>query len=62
MFLLTLGPYASSLNQVITSIRGLAQLDKGVSLIIQGEIKQVYVYILAFIKDILQQQDNASFL
>lgn len=61
IFPLTLGPHASSLNELMTSIKGLLQLDKGLLLRIRGEEKLVCAYTIAFTGDMPQQQENARF-
>jgi hypothetical protein len=61
MFPLTLGPHGSNFSDVISSIVGLAQLDKGIEIEINGEKKFVCVYILAFTGDMPQQQENSGF-
>jgi hypothetical protein len=60
-FLLTFGPHASSFNQVITAIKALPHLDKGMELMVRGEPKLVCAYTLAFTGDMPQQQENAGF-
>ena len=61
VFSLTIGPHGSDFGDVITSVSGLSQLDKGVELVLDGKKTLLCAYILAFTGDMPQQQDNSGF-
>ena len=48
---ITLGPYGSKFDDVVTALGGLKLLDGGVQLSINGEEKFVCAYTLAFTGD-----------
>lgn len=63
MFLLTIRPYGSNLDDVIRVIRAfLIKLDASIVLEINREEVLVYAITAYFIANILQQQENSGFI
>ena len=63
VFPITLGPYGSNLSNVIKVIGPLMhQLDGATELMINGEKTMVCAFTIAYIGDMPQQNENASFL
>ncbi|KAI9748387.1 MAG: hypothetical protein M4579_007241 [Chaenotheca gracillima] len=61
IFPLTLGPHGSDFEDVIMAIPALRDLDGGMDVKINGEVKTMFAYTLAFIGDMPQQNENAGF-
>ena len=62
VFILTLGPYGSELKHICEVLKpGLEQLDRGTEVMINGEEKILYAFIIAWLGDMPQQQDNSEF-
>jgi hypothetical protein len=60
---LTLGPHGSNFPDVISTLSGLQQLDRGVEIDwIDGNKITIIAFCLAFIGDMPQQQDGAGFM
>lgn len=57
---ITLGPHGSKFADVIDAMVGLRELDRGLTLNINGEDTFVCAYTMAFIGDMPQQQENSS--
>ncbi|ELR07442.1 hypothetical protein GMDG_08411 [Pseudogymnoascus destructans 20631-21] len=62
VFVITLGLHGSNLDDVLLSILDLPKLDRGMSLNINGEKKLVMAFMLGYIRDMPQQNDNAGIL
>ena len=62
IFPLTFGPNGSELKDICDAIRpGISALDCGMSITINGEEQVVCAFIMAWIGDMPQQQDNSGF-
>ncbi len=62
VFILTLGPHASELKHICEVLKpGLEQLDRGIEVMINGEEKVLCAFIMAWLGDMPQQQDNSGF-
>ena len=61
VFPLTLGPHGSNLNNVMDTLHGIRDLDRGMTMTIDGEEKTVCAYIMAYLGDMPQQNENAGF-
>ena len=62
VFSLTYGPYSSELKDICDALRpDIAALDRGLSVTINGEKQVVCAFIMAWLGDIPQQQNNSGF-
>lgn len=62
VFPLTFGPHGSKLKDICDAIKpGIAALDRGTSIIVNGEKRVVCTFIMAWLGDMPQQQDNSGF-
>jgi hypothetical protein len=61
-FILTLGPHASDIGDVMNGIKDLKTLDKGTEMIINGERQWVCPFIHIYTGDMQQQNANAGIL
>lgn len=61
VFPITLGPHGSNFEDVIEALQSLRELDEGVMMHIQGNDVFVCAFILAFLGDMPQQNDNSGF-
>ncbi|KAN0117108.1 hypothetical protein V8E51_003085 [Hyaloscypha variabilis] len=62
IFPLTLGSHASKFDDALSSIAGIAELDKGAELTINNEKKWVVAFTHGFLGDMPQQNRNSDFL
>ena len=62
VFPLTFGPHGSKLKDICSALKSsIAALDRGSSITINGEKQVVCAFIMAWIGDMPQQQDNSGF-
>ena len=59
---LTFGPHGSELKDVCEALKpGIAALDRGLSIVINGQKQVVCAFIMVWLGDMPQQQDNSGF-
>ena len=62
VFPLTFGPHGSELKAICDTLKpGIAALDRGLSMKINGEEQVVCAFIMVWLGDMPQQQDNSGF-
>ncbi len=58
---MTLGPHGSNLDNVINALQPLQALGNEISLKIEGKEQLMTAFIIAFLGDMPQQQQNSGF-
>lgn len=60
VFPITLGPHGANFEDVIEALQSLQVLDKGVKITVKGEEVFLCAFVLAFLGDMPQQNDNVG--
>ena len=58
---LTLGPHGSNFEDVVSALKALIPLDRGVRVELKGQPTTMCVFCLCYIGDMPQQQENSGF-